>query len=80
MELVASCWAELDNSPGCYVWDSAIPNHKRMWDGECDRGLATGPGTVRETWGYHGGAPGYYEETGVMRDGRRYGRRKGRGD
>lgn len=39
MELMVSCWAEFDDSPGCCVWDSAIPDHKPMRNGECDRGI-----------------------------------------
>ena len=80
MEPLEPCWRELDNEPGCYLWDVAVPNQHVVWDGDCGGGLVSGPGTLRETWRWAGGGTGWYEETGVMRDGKRHGRWEGRGD
>ena len=80
MELLEACWRELDNEPGCYVWDVAVPDHQVVLNGDCVSGLLSGPGTLRETWRWAGGGTGWYEETGAMRDGKRHGRWVGRGD
>ena len=48
----ASCWMELSNQTGCYVWDSyLIPDETKTWMGECVGGLAHGSGTLVESSG-----------------------------
>ena len=43
----ASCWMELSDQPGCYVWDSYLfPDETKTWMGECVGGLAQGSGTL----------------------------------
>ena len=43
----ASCWMELSNQPGCYVWNPYFfPGEAMTWTGECDGDFAQGPGTL----------------------------------
>ena len=81
MEAGAKCWLELANQPGCYAWTEHFFTHQRFsWTGACDRGVPNGSGTLRETWRWAGGANGWNEMTGVMRDGNWHGRSVWRGD
>lgn len=44
----SSCWMELSNQPGCYVWIShLIPDEARTWTGGCDGDLTQGPGYLK---------------------------------
>ena len=48
-----SCWMELTNQPGCYVWNpNPHPNEIVTWTAECAAGAAQGTGTL--TWLYDG--------------------------
>ena len=81
MEAGAKCWLELTNQPGCYAWTEHFLTHQRFsWTGDCDRGVPNGSGTLRETWRWASGGTGWYELTGLMRDGKEHGRWVGRGD
>lgn len=47
----ASCWMELGNIPGCYVWNSEKEqNETALWSGQCTNGFVNGTGSV--TWVY----------------------------
>ena len=44
-----SCWMELADRPGCYLWNGAPQDDETVtWSGECSNGLAQGVG--RTTW------------------------------
>ncbi|MYC52726.1 MAG: hypothetical protein F4X47_10460 [Gammaproteobacteria bacterium] len=44
-----SCWMELADRPGCYLWNGAPKDGETVtWSGECSDGLAQGVG--RTTW------------------------------
>ena len=46
-----SCWMELSNHPGCYVWNPVPqPNETVTWTAECAGGMVQGTGTI--TWRY----------------------------
>ena len=46
----ASCWLELANKPGCYVFDSPyIPATTATWSGACSQGVGVGRGTLVRT-------------------------------
>ena len=67
----ASCWMELSNQPGCYVWVSYfIPDETRTWTGACIGSFAQGPGTLTEV---SGGGYWVLESTGQYRDGKQHG-------
>ena len=81
MEAGAKCWLELTNQPGCYAWTEHFFTHQWFsWTGVCDRGVPNGSGTLRETWSWGSGGTGWYEATGLMRNGKEHGRWVGRGD
>ncbi len=63
-----SCWVELSDKPGCYVWDQVREDAIMSWTGECAKGLAQGSGTLR--W-----SGGSYEvvEKGTLDKGKRHG-------
>ena len=50
-EVGSSCWMEIENQPGCYLWN---PNLQRgevvTWTGDCSGGRASGTGERR--WKY----------------------------
>ena len=65
-----SCWIELADRPGCFLWNPApIDNETVGWSGECSDGFAQGNGRVN--W-YENGELGQIEET-RMQDGMRNG-------
>ncbi|MCY3778261.1 MAG: hypothetical protein OXH11_19975 [Candidatus Aminicenantes bacterium] len=46
-----SCWMELANQPGCYVWNSYFQEDEALtWTAGCAGGLAHGKGTLTEVW------------------------------
>ena len=48
----AACWMELENQPGCYVWNSYLSvNETATWSVECASGLAEGTGKLTWVWG-----------------------------
>ena len=47
----SACWLELDNQPGCYLWnDSLAENETATWSGACTGGLAEGAGEIFWVW------------------------------
>ena len=67
-----SCWMELSNQPGCYVWNPNLqPDETPTWTGECAESLAQGTGTLN--WVSESGRS-IREETGRLQAGKyRYG-------
>ena len=48
----SSCWLELENQAGCYLWNFFLSvNETATWSGTCDGGLAEGTGEVFWIWG-----------------------------
>ena len=67
----SSCWIELSNQPGCYVWNSHfIPDEARTWTGGCDGAFAEGPGTLIE---FSGTGRKILESFGHFKQGKRHG-------
>ena len=67
----SSCWKELENQAGCYVWDDhLITDQTVTWAAGCTGGLAQGNGTL--TWLNSDGEA--ITSTGHIRDGQRQGR------
>ena len=65
-----ACWMELENQPGCYVWNShPQPDETVTWTAGCSGGLAQGDGTL--TWRY--GEDKTSTNTGRLRDGQYHG-------
>ena len=61
-----SCWMELTNQPGCYVWNpNPHPHEIVTWTAECAAGTAQGTGTL--TWLHDGTVE---RATGRVVDGR----------
>ena len=47
----SECWMELDNQPGCHVWNPTLqPDATVTWTGECAESLARGTGTRKWVW------------------------------
>ena len=66
-----SCWMELPDQPGCYVWNSSVqPDKTVTWTGGCVEGLAQGTGTLKWVWD---GGKRTVESTGLLREGKRHG-------
>ena len=62
-----SCWMELVDRPGCYLWNPAPQDNETVtWSGECSNGLAQGNG--RESWYQNDEVSEIVD--GRMRDGR----------
>ena len=75
MEVGSSCWMEIENNPGCYIWNSYLGRDQTVtWTGGCAGGLANGAGS--RTWSYTGddGEPTSESGTGELRDGKANGR------
>lgn len=67
----SSCWTELANQPGCFVWnESRRPPETAIWTGACSSGFATGPGTLSWQWP----PDNRQEHEGAMRLGKKHGR------
>ena len=67
----SSCWMELSNQPGCYVWISyLIPDEARTWSGGCDGDLAQGPGYLK--W-FSGSGHMILESFGRFEQGKQHG-------
>ena len=65
-----SCWMELVDRPGCYLWNPAPQDNETVtWSGGCSNGLAQGDGRV--TW-YENDELSQIVE-GRLQDGRRHG-------
>jgi len=66
----SSCWREMSNKPGCYVWEQRfIPSvEEGEWSGACSGDTAHGRGTLRLS------GPGFSSQaTGEMVHGKRQG-------
>ena len=47
----SSCWMELENHPGCYVWNTQLSKEESAtWSGRCSGGVARGVGTIVRTY------------------------------
>ena len=47
----SSCWLELQNQPGCYIWNASLGvNESATWSGGCTNGLAEGTGEIIWAW------------------------------
>ena len=67
----ASCWLELANPPGCYLWNPHLQVDETVtWTGECIEGMAQGTGTRK--WVYDSGKK-TSEGTGQLRSGKEHG-------
>ena len=67
----SSCWMELANQPGCYVWNSYFePDETVTWTAACAEGLAEGTGTLTEVWD---GGRKTKEKTGSLVEGKAQG-------
>ena len=67
----ASCWMEISQRPGCYVWNPFPATDETVtWTGACAGSLAQGTGTL--TWAVSGGDR--QTETGRLVAGQRSGR------
>ena len=67
-----SCWMELANQPGCYVWISRFQADETVtWTEACAEGLAQGTGTLTEVWD---GGKKRKEQTGSIVAGKALGR------
>lgn len=65
----STCWMELDNQPGCYVWvNYFFPHHTMTWSAECYGGLAQGEGTLTLLSGED-----ITNHTGRFQDGKKHG-------
>ena len=69
----SACWMELDNLPGCYLWDDYLAeNETATWSGACTGGLAEGAGEIFMDYGSdreHSATA-----TGQLQQGKRHGR------
>ena len=64
------CWMELENQPGCHVWNGNLqPDETVTWSAGCADGLAEGDGTV--TWRYGDGKS--ETNTGRLQTGKMHG-------
>ena len=46
-----SCWMEISQKPGCYIWNGHLVQGARVtWTGECAGGKAEGTGTFTWVW------------------------------
>ena len=66
MQEGASCWIELANKPGCYIFVARY--NPLTWSGACSNGVAVGRGTIGWEWS---GVSG--ESTGTLVRGKRHG-------
>ena len=68
----SSCWKELADQPGCYVWDDSLkPDQTVTWSAECAGGLAEGTGELTWVWGSDREESA--TSTGQLQQGKRHG-------
>ena len=73
----ASCWMEIANQQGCYVWNNYLQeDDAATWSGDCNNGLAAGYGSLE--WSYTRRFRGSRVQdgstrTGELRDGKKHG-------
>ncbi|MDE2851124.1 MAG: hypothetical protein OXP74_10985 [Acidobacteriota bacterium] len=72
-EVASSCWMQVANHPGCYVWNPNLQREETVtWTGSCSGGRASGAG--QRTWSYtDDGNPKSSTGTGELRNGRENG-------
>lgn len=79
---MSTCWMEVANQKGCYIWNSALGAEETVtWTGVCGEGLAQGTGT--QTWNWGSGKENQSADVGMLVDGKRHGNwviREGNGD
>lgn len=74
-EVGESCWSNVVNQPGCFVWNPRkAKDEAALWSGACTNGLAEGAGSM--TWSFidGDGNPSSQVGNGEMRDGKIQGR------
>lgn len=68
----AECWVEMENQPGCHVWDFHFHSDQTArWSGRCAGGIAEGRGTLSVSAGSEHDA---WEGTGTISGGKLNGR------
>ena len=68
----AECWEEIENQPGCFLWDSHYHSDRTTkWNGQCRSGIAVGRGTHSVSAGSEHSS---YEGTGMLVTGKADGR------
>ena len=68
----AECWVETENQPGCFLWRSHYHSDQiTRWTGQCQEGLAEGPGTYSVS---AGSGHDSYAGTGELVSGKANGR------
>ncbi|MDE2692342.1 MAG: hypothetical protein OXI49_17750 [Acidobacteriota bacterium] len=69
-----SCWIEIENHPGCYVWNPFPQTEETItWSGGCTGGRPSGTGELAWSFTDSGGKPRTSSHIGEMRDGQRHG-------
>ncbi len=70
----ASCWMEIEDSPGCYMWNPNLATGETVtWSGECSGGLAQGTGSQQWSHPDNEGNPLLSGGEGELRDGKAHG-------
>ena len=68
-----ACWQELDNRPGCYLWNPELNTNATVtWTEACDNGLAQGHGEIKWTSGIN--RKNITVNTGTLHQGKMHGR------
>ena len=68
MDEGTACWKELEDKPGCYVWDDRYFPQTVTWSGSCTGGVIVGKGTL--VWTKDGDS---LSSTGEASDGKGHG-------
>ncbi len=73
-EVDTSCWMEIENQPGCYLWVRSLwPEETASWTGKCAGGLAQGVASLIRSYTDIDGKPATSTGAGEVRDGKRHG-------
>ena len=68
----SACWLELDNLPGCYLWNHSLrENETATWSDTCSDWLAEGTGEISSIWGSN--REFNATDTGQLQQGKRHG-------
>ena len=68
----SDCWLELENQPGCYIWNIDLQvNETATWSATCAGGLAEGTGEI--TWVSGSDRGNRTTATGQLQQGKRHG-------
>ena len=69
----SACWIELENHPGCYLWNGNLQmNETATWSAGCAGGLAEGTGEA--AWVFGNSGEDVATSTGQIRQGKYHGR------